>query len=88
MLDAPSPWMSAEVNEVARRITRLIDRPRRRLSVLRRFVWPWRLAGTLFRAVPILGDRAVAYVLFHHERMAARREAGRPAEVSCAADRR
>lgn len=88
MLDAPSPWMSAEVNEVARRITRLIDRPKRRLSVLRRFVWPWRLVGTLFRAVPVLGDRAVAYVLYYHERVAARREAGRPAEVGRAADRR
>jgi short-subunit dehydrogenase len=60
MLDAPAPWMSAPVDDVACRIVRLIERPRRRLSVRRRFVWPWRLLGLLFQLWPWLGDLAVS----------------------------
>lgn len=63
----PGPWdmrppafASATPEDVARRIARLIDRPRRRVSVLRRVVWPLRLAGALFRAWPALGDLALA----------------------------
>ena len=67
MLDAPAPWMSADVAEVARRIVRLIERPRRRLSVLKRFVWPWRALGTLFQVLPGLGDAAVSSVVRHYE---------------------
>src|SRR5262249_35965628 len=54
MLDAPAPWMSADVDDVARRVVRLIERPRRRLSVRKRFVWPWRLIGGLFQLCPAL----------------------------------
>ncbi|MFO0909146.1 MAG: SDR family NAD(P)-dependent oxidoreductase [Isosphaeraceae bacterium] len=68
MLDAPAPWMTARVEEVARRIVRLIDHPRRRLSVMRRFVWPWRMAGMVFRLFPILGDVGVSSILRYHER--------------------
>src|SRR5207302_5599783 len=60
LLDAPAPWMSAQVEEVARRIVRLIERPKRRLSVLRRFVWPFRLLGGLFQVCPPLGDLALS----------------------------
>lgn len=67
MLDAPSPWMSADVNVVARRIVRLIERPKRRLSVLKRFVVPWRLVGALFQALPALGDWSVSTVLRRYE---------------------
>ncbi len=55
----PPPFATARADDVARRIARLIDRPRRRLSVLRRVVWPMRLMGSLFRAVPALGDAAI-----------------------------
>lgn len=63
MLDAPSGWMSAPVDDVAARIVRLIERPKRRLSVRRRFVWPWRLLGGVFQVVPWLGDAAVSSVV-------------------------
>ncbi|MGE3820052.1 MAG: SDR family NAD(P)-dependent oxidoreductase [Isosphaeraceae bacterium] len=68
MLDAPSEWMTAEVNQVARRIVGLIDRPRRRLSVTRRFVWPWRATGTLLEVIPALGDLAVSWILRTQEK--------------------
>jgi short-subunit dehydrogenase len=67
MLDAPAPWMSAPVEDVARRVVRLIERPRRRLSVRRRFVWPWRLLGGLFQVFPGLGDLAVSSVVRYYE---------------------
>ena len=63
----PGPWerrppgfVSAKADDVARRVARLIDRPRRRISVLRRVVWPLRILGGLFRAWPVLGDLALA----------------------------
>ena len=57
----PPPWyFTARVDEVARRIVRLLNHPRRRLSVLRRVVWPFRLIGALFRIWPALGDLAIA----------------------------
>ena len=45
ILDNAAPWMSADVEEVARRVARLLDHPRRRLSVPKRFVWPFRILG-------------------------------------------
>ena len=43
----PGPWdsqppgfVSATPEDVARRIARLVERPKRRISVLRRVVWP------------------------------------------------
>jgi short-subunit dehydrogenase len=68
LLDAPAPWMSADVEDVARRIVRLIERPRRRLSVLRRVVWPFRLLGGLFQVCPALGDLALSAMTQHFER--------------------
>jgi uncharacterized protein len=59
VLETPSPWMTADVHDVARRIVRLIDRPRRRLSVRRRIVWPFRVIGLLFQLWPALGDLVV-----------------------------
>lgn len=56
----PPAFASARPETVARRIARLIEHPRRRISVLRRVVWPLRLAGGLFRLVPPLGDLALA----------------------------
>jgi short-subunit dehydrogenase len=68
LLDAPAPWMSAQVDEVARRIVRLIEHPRRRLSVPRRFVWPWRALGGLFRVWPWLGDLGLSTMTKHFDK--------------------
>jgi uncharacterized protein len=59
ILDNAAPWMTADVADVARRVTRLIDHPRRRLSVLRRFVWVFRFLGVIAWLCPPLGDRVV-----------------------------
>ena len=59
ILDNAAPWMTADVDEVARRIVGLIDRPRRRLSVLRRFVWIFRILGAVASLCPPIGDRFV-----------------------------
>ena len=55
ILDNAAPWMTADVEDVARRVARLLDHPRRRLSVLRRFVWPFRLLGVDRPALPAAG---------------------------------
>jgi uncharacterized protein len=60
ILDNAAPWMTAEVDDVARRVVRLIDQPRRRLSVLRRLVWQLRVIGAVCQLCPPLGDRFVA----------------------------
>ena len=64
VVDTPSAWMTADVDDVARRVVGLIDRPRRRLSVKRRMVWPFRALGMLAVAFPALGDWMVSRV-FH-----------------------
>lgn len=68
LLDAPLPWMTADVDDVVQRIARLIDRPRRRLSVRRRVVWPFRMVGLLFRAWPWLGDLALGYMTYYFDK--------------------
>jgi short-subunit dehydrogenase len=69
LLDAPRPWMSARVEPVAARIARLIDHPRRRISVMRRVVWPFRMVGGLFQLWPALGDLAVSSIIRHFDRL-------------------
>ena len=59
ILDNAAPWMTTDVEEVARRVARLLDHPRRRLSVSRRFVWTFRFLGVVARLCPPLGDRIV-----------------------------
>ena len=59
ILGNAAPWMTADVEDVARRVTGLLDHPRRRLSVLRRFVWVFRLLGLVAWICPPLGDRVV-----------------------------
>ena len=73
MLDAPYPWMTARAEVVARRIVGLIEHPRRRLSVLKRFVWPWRLLGFLLRLCPPLADLGVVSVARFYEKNRPRR---------------
>ncbi len=60
ILNNAAPWMTADVDEVARRVVRLLDHPRRRLSVTRRFVWLFRILGAVASLCPPLGDRFVA----------------------------
>jgi uncharacterized protein len=59
ILDNTAPWITAQVDDVARRVVHLFDHPRRRVSVLRRMVWPFRLLGAIIRICPPLGDRVV-----------------------------
>ena len=60
ILEPPPGWMTARVEDVARRIVGLLDRPRRRISPLRRVVWPFRLIGGLFQLWPALGDHLIS----------------------------
>ena len=64
VVDTPSAWMTADVDDVARRVVGLIDHPQRRLSVRRRMVWPFRALGVLAGVFPALGDWVVARI-FH-----------------------
>jgi uncharacterized protein len=59
VVESPREWMTAGVDEVARRVVRLVDHPRRRLSVRRRMVWPFRVIGAVCNCVPFLGDLLV-----------------------------
>jgi uncharacterized protein len=65
MGDPPPRVVTAKVETVARRIVALIDRPRRRVSVPRRVVWPVRLVGALFQFVPWLGDIGMSSMARH-----------------------
>lgn len=58
-IDPPPAWTSAKVDDVAGRIVRLIEHPRRRISVLRRVVWPFRVMGSIVSTFPGLGDFAI-----------------------------
>jgi len=64
VVETPSAWMTADVEDVARRVADLLDRPRRRLSVRRRLVWPFRVVGALAWLFPAVGDWVVTRV-FH-----------------------
>ncbi len=70
ILDSASPWMTADVGDVARWVARLLDHPRRRLSVLRRFVWTFRLLGIAIRLCPPLGDRLVVWMQGESQQLA------------------
>ncbi len=52
----PPNFVNGRADDAARRIARLLDHPRRRISMLRRIVWPLRVAGALSRLAPWLGD--------------------------------
>lgn len=67
MLDAPSPWLSATVQETARRIVRLIERPKRRISILKRFIWPSRLGGAILQLWPALGDLIISTIVRYYD---------------------
>lgn len=64
VVETPAAWMTADVEDVAGRVANLLDRPKRRLSVRRRLVWPFRILGALAWMFPALGDWVVTRV-FH-----------------------
>jgi uncharacterized protein len=66
--DPPPAFLTADVGDVARRIVRLIEHPRRRIAVLRRIIWPHRLVGALFQLLPWLGDLGITTMAIHQER--------------------
>jgi uncharacterized protein len=68
MRDRPPRLMETSVEVAARRIARLVDRPVRRLSILRRVIWPVRLAGAFFEIFPALGDLAIVGMIRRVER--------------------
>jgi short-subunit dehydrogenase len=76
MRDRPPALMTAPLETVARRVARLIDAPRSRLSVLRRVVWPVRVMGAFFGVVPGLADLAVSAMIRRVEREQAARDGG------------
>lgn len=55
----PPGWANARAVDVAARMARLIDHPRRRIAMLRRVVWPLRVLGSAIRLFPVLGDLAL-----------------------------
>ncbi len=76
--DRPPRLFEASLDDAARRIVRLIDHPRRRLSFPRRFVWPWRLFGGFLRLFPRLTDLSMIELVRRIER---EEEQARSAEV-------
>jgi short-subunit dehydrogenase len=70
--DRPPAFLHADAARFARRVVRLIEHPRRRLSAPRRTVWPYRLAGALARLAPGLGDALITSMIRHNECRAAR----------------
>lgn len=70
--DRPLRIMEASLPDAARRIADLVDRPRRRLSFLRRMVWPWRVTALVMGLCPPLLDRAVSSMVVRIERERAR----------------
>ena len=62
-----------EVEKVARRRRQILDPLARRISVLRRIVWPLRLVGAVARVCPPVGDRVVVAM----QRQRAQETAGR-----------
>ncbi len=56
ILDNAKPWMTARVEDVAARVVGLIERPRRRVSYTKRFVWTFRAVGAFCWLFPAIGD--------------------------------
>ncbi len=76
MTEPPPRLLTVDAERVARAILTLIDRPRRRLSVPRSFVWPYRVLGGLVRTAPWLGDLMLSSLARRAEAAATRRPAG------------
>lgn len=77
--DRPPALLTIDVELAAKRIVRLLDRPRRRLALPRRVVWPFRLVGALFQLAPALGDLAISAMI---KRVESERSYGEPQRSS------
>lgn len=77
MRDRPPALLTTPVEVAARRISRLLDHPRRRLPLPRRVVWPFRLAGAFFGVVPGLADAGISAMIRRVEREETRRPVAR-----------
>ncbi|MEO6811453.1 MAG: hypothetical protein ABI353_20265, partial [Isosphaeraceae bacterium] len=75
--DRPPHILAASAEDAAGRIARLLDHPRRRLSFLRRAVWPLRMLGGLIQVAPWFGDWGISAMSQRIEREEARVDAGR-----------
>jgi hypothetical protein len=64
----PPDFLVGTADEAARRIAHLLIRPKRRLSVLKRAVWPYRVLGGLFQVIPGLADVILARVMARVDR--------------------
>jgi short-subunit dehydrogenase len=68
MRDRPPALLTIPVERAAQRIARLLEHPRRRLTLARRIIVPLRIAAALFRISPILGDLAISGMIRRVER--------------------
>ncbi|MEW4568180.1 SDR family NAD(P)-dependent oxidoreductase [Tautonia sp. JC769] len=75
MRDRPPAILSAPVEDAARRIARLLDRPRPRLALRRRVVWPVRMMGAFFQIIPGLADLGISAMIRRIDREEARAKA-------------
>lgn len=66
----PPAFLVATADDAAKRIARLLVHPRRRLSVLKRAVWPYRILGGLFQIVPGAADLILGRVMKRVDREA------------------
>jgi short-subunit dehydrogenase len=69
--DRPPAFLTITADAAARRIARLLERPRRRLALPRRAVWPMHVFAQVFRLFPALGDLAVSSMIRRVERESA-----------------
>lgn len=83
MRDRPPRFMTTDVNAAARRIAGLLERPRRRLRLPRRVVWPFHIFGAILQAVPAFTDPAVSAMI----RRVRREEAVTPPKPAPPSDR-
>lgn len=66
----PPAFLVATADDAAKRIAHLLVKPKRRLSVLKRAVWPYRILGGLFQILPGVADRILGRVMKRVDREA------------------
>ncbi len=68
MRDRPPKLTMIDAESAARRIASLVERPRTRIAVPRRVVWPMRIIGSLLGIFPWLADLAISGMIQRVER--------------------
>lgn len=66
----PPAFLVATADDAAKRIADLLVKPKRRLSVLKRAVWPYRILGGLFQILPGVADLILGRVMKRVDREA------------------